>query len=143
MKKAILFLVITSLSLYAQSTISGNVTDESGNPLIGANVIVEGTVVGAATDIDGTFSINYVPEGEYTLLVSYFGYKDQLLTTSDTQNLNFVLQQDVFDMDKVVVTGIASERSIGNTEVSVSRVDASELSETNSFSDMGLSLIHI
>jgi len=137
MKKAILFLVITSLSLYAQSIISGNVTDESGNPLIGANVIVEGTVVGAATDIDGTFSINYVPEGEYTLLVSYFGYKDQLLTTSDTQNLNFVLQQDVFDMDKVVVTGIASERSIGNTEVSVSRVDASELSETNSFSDMG------
>ena len=104
MKKAMLFLVITSLSLYAQSTISGTVTDESGNPLIGANVLVEGTVVGAATDIDGTFSINYVPEGEYTLLVSYFGYKDQLLTTSDTQNLNFVLQQDVFDMDKVVVT---------------------------------------
>jgi len=137
MKKALLYLVITSLSLYAQSTISGTVTDESGNPLIGANVIVEGTVVGAATDIDGIFSINYIPEGEYTLLVSYFGYKDQLLTTSDTQNLNFILQQDVFDMDKVVVTGIASERSIGNTEVSVSRVDASELSETNSFSDMG------
>nr|MCS5653348.1 TonB-dependent receptor plug domain-containing protein [Candidatus Neomarinimicrobiota bacterium] len=60
----------------------------------------------------------------------------QLLTTSDIQNLNFILQQDIFDIGKVVVTGIASERSIGNTEVSVSRVDASELSETNSFSDM-------
>ena len=52
MKKSILYLVITSISLYAQSTISGTVTDESGNPLIGANVLVEGTAVGAATDID-------------------------------------------------------------------------------------------
>ena len=144
MKNSILCLLITSVSLYAQATVSGTVTDGSGNPLIGANVLVEGTAIGAATDIDGLFSINYNPEGEYTLVVSYFGYKDQLLTTSDTQDLNFILQQDVFDMDKVVVTGIASERSIGNTEVSVSRVDASELSETNSFSDMGqLSLIHI
>ena len=136
MKNSIIYLVITSISLYAQSTISGTVTDESGNPLIGANVLVEGTAVGAATDIDGIFSINYIPEGEYTLVVSYIGYKKQLLTTSDIQNLNFILQQDVFDIGKVVVTGIASERSIGNTEVSVSRVDASELSETNSFSDM-------
>ena len=136
MKKSILYLVITSISLYAQSTISGTVTDEFGDPLIGANIFVEGTAVGAATDIEGIFSINYIPEGEYTLVVSYIGYKKQLLTTSDIQNLNFILQQDVFDIGQVVVTGIASERSIGNTEVSVSRLDASELSETNSFSDM-------
>ena len=136
MKKSILCLLITSVSLHAQSTVSGTVTDGSGNPLIGANVLVEGTAIGAATDVDGLFSINYAPEGEYTLVVSYIGYKKQLLTTSDTQDLNFILQQDVFDIGQVVVTGIASERSIGNTEVSVSRVDASELSETNSFSDM-------
>jgi len=136
MKKSILCLLITSVSLNAQSTVSGTVTDGAGNPLIGANVLVEGTVIGAATDIDGLFSINYAPEGEYTLVVSYIGYKKQLLTTNDTQDLNFILQQDVFDIGQVVVTGIASERSIGNTEVSVSRVDASELSETNSFSDM-------
>ena len=136
MKNSILCLLITSVSLYAQATVSGTVTDGSGNPLIGANVLVEGTAIGAATDIDGLFSINYIPEGEYTLVVSYIGYKKQLLTTNDTQDLNFILQQDVFDIGQVVVTGIASERSIGNTEVSVSRVDASELSETNSFSDM-------
>ena len=136
MKKSILYLVLTSISLYAQSTITGTVTDESGNPLIGANIFVEGTAVGAATDMEGIFSINYIPEGEYTLVASYIGFKKKLLTTSDTQNLNFILQQDVFASEAVVVTGIASERSIGNTEVSVSRLDASELSETNSFSDM-------
>ena len=137
MKKSIFYLVITSISLYAQSTISGTVTDGAGNPLIGANVLVDGTAIGAATDIDGLFSINYKPEGEYTLVVSYIGFKKQSLTTSDTQDLNFILQQDVFARDEIVVTGIASERSLGNTEVSVSRLDASELSETNSFSDMG------
>ena len=136
MKKLIFYLVITSISLHAQSTISGTVTDRSGNPLIGANVLVEGTAIGAATDIDGLFSINYNPGGEYTLVVSYIGYKKQSLTTSDAQDLNFILQQDVFARDEIVVTGIASERSLGNTEVSVSRLDASELSETNSFSDM-------
>ena len=137
MKKSIFYLVITSISLYAQSTISGTVTDGAGSPLIGANVLVDGTAIGAATDIDGLFSINYKPEGEYTLVVSYIGFKKQSLTTSDTQDLNFILQQDVFARDEIVVTGIASERSLGNTEVSVSRLDASELSETNSFSDMG------
>ena len=112
MKKSIFYLVITSISLYAQSTISGTVTDGAGNPLIGANVLVDGTAIGAATDIDGLFSINYKPEGEYTLVVSYIGFKKQSLTTSDTQDLNFILQQDVFARDEIVVTGIASERSL-------------------------------
>ena len=58
MKNSIIYLVITSISLYAQSTISGTVTDEFGDPLIGANIFVEGTAVGAATDIEGIFSIN-------------------------------------------------------------------------------------
>ena len=47
MKKSILYLVLTSISLYAQSTNTGTVTDESGYPLIGANIFVEGTAVGA------------------------------------------------------------------------------------------------
>ena len=124
------------MSLYAKSTVSGIVTDEAGNPLIGANVFVEGTTNGAATDIDGKFSINYTANGEYILVVSYIGYKKQSLKTNDTQNLNFSLLPDVFASEAVVVTGIASERSIGNTEVSVSRLNVSELSETNSFSDV-------
>ena len=57
-------------------SISGIVSDSTnGSPLIGANVILKGTSLGAATDTDGRFSINNIPLGEYTLSASYLGFK--------------------------------------------------------------------
>ena len=67
--------VFTSF-VFAQSTIEGTVSDESGNPLVGANVIVEGTSLGSATGVDGDYTIN-VPAGNFrvTVTASYIGYK--------------------------------------------------------------------
>ena len=59
----------------AQITVSGNVKDNSGEPIIGANVLVKGTTNGTITDFDGNFSIS-VPSNA-TLVFSYVGYKDQ------------------------------------------------------------------
>ena len=57
-------------------SISGIVSDSTnGSPLIGANVILKGTSLGAATDTDGRFSIDNIPLGEYTLSASYLGFK--------------------------------------------------------------------
>ena len=63
--------------LYSQSgIISGTVTDISnGSPLIGANVVIENTIQGAATDSEGLYTIKKVTSGEQTLMVSYIGYK--------------------------------------------------------------------
>ena len=56
---------------YGQSgEISGKVADTSGNPLIGATVIVDGTTMGSATNLDGLYSISGVPAGEFTLKIS-------------------------------------------------------------------------
>ena len=76
-------LVITLLMpmfIYGQS-ISGKVTDETGNPLIGANVVVEGTDLGAASMEDGTYSIS-IGEGSYTVMTSVIGY------TSSTKSID-------------------------------------------------------
>ena len=67
--------------LNAQSSIEGSVTDSDGNPLAGANVVVDGTSVGAASGADGTYQIS-IPSGTVegqtvTLVASYIGYKSQ------------------------------------------------------------------
>ena len=131
-----LLVPVLLISGFLFAEVTGTVKDQSGSPLIGANVVVEGTSLGAATKEDGSFTIKYDPTGEYSLVVTYIGYKRMTVNTSETADLVFNLEQDVFASEAVVVTGMGSERSLGNTEVSVSRLDASELSETNSFSDV-------
>ena len=72
-------------------SISGVVSDSTnGSPLIGANVILKGTSLGAATDTDGRFSIDNIPMGEYTLSASYLGFKSfqKNLNIQDQQNIN-------------------------------------------------------
>lgn len=74
-------------SLFAQRTVSGTVTSQDGESLIGASVFVRGTSTGTVTDIDGAFSIS-VAEGFNTLIVSYTGYETreiQLTTESSYQ----------------------------------------------------------
>jgi len=70
------------ISLFAGTTgkISGIVKDaDTGEALPGANVIIEGTTLGASTDLDGYYSIINVPPGRYTLKVIYVGYAEQLI----------------------------------------------------------------
>ena len=77
-----IFLILFSLlvlqaKVFAQQTgsISGKITDKSNNEeLIGANVLIVGTTIGASTDIDGTFNIKNLSEGNYTIKVSYISY---------------------------------------------------------------------
>ncbi|MEZ4761951.1 MAG: carboxypeptidase-like regulatory domain-containing protein [Calditrichia bacterium] len=72
-------LLFASLSIYAGTTgkIVGTVTDNgNGEPLIGVNVILEGTTLGATTDLDGSYLILNVPPGSYTVIFQYLGYRD-------------------------------------------------------------------
>ncbi len=112
---------------------SGIITDaETGDPLIGANVLVEGIMVGAATDVDGNFSFMYSPTEDYTLVVSFVGYHTAELDLSpgdNVSNLNFELALDPFGLDEIVVTGIASRTSKAIAEVAVSRINVGELAD--------------
>ncbi|WP_300968696.1 carboxypeptidase-like regulatory domain-containing protein, partial [uncultured Duncaniella sp.] len=68
----ILVCLMTSFTAMAQTSVTGTVTDQAGEPLIGASVMVPGTTVGTSTDVDGKFKIN-VAQGK-KLRVSYVGY---------------------------------------------------------------------
>ena len=79
-----IFLCLFLSGLVGQTTVTGTVTDEeSGKKLIGANVFIKGTAMGAATDLKGLYLIPNVPGGTYEITVNYMGYE------SVNKNLNF------------------------------------------------------
>ena len=74
MKKFIGIFIIFNLTFVMGQSVSGTVTDENGNGLAGANVTIEGTNMGAAADASGSYSINGVSTGSYTVSASFIGY---------------------------------------------------------------------
>ena len=93
--------------------ISGKVTDESGEPIIGANVVEVGTTNGTVTDLDGGFSLQV---GENAQLdISYIGYLSQNINTSDRTSFNFILIEDTKSLEELVVIGYGTARKIDLT----------------------------
>ena len=106
----VLMLVFAGVAtLMAQRSIQGTVSDENGEGLIGATVLVKGTSTGAVTDIDGNYSIN-VPEGSTTLVFSYTGYATQEVEIGTSSRIDVSLEQSIAQLDEIVVTGYGTKR---------------------------------
>lgn len=84
--------------------IQGKVSDEDGAPLPGVTVLIKGTTLGTATDMDGKYSLS-VPEGNYILLFTMVGMKTQEVTLKNQTELNIIMQHETSEMDEVVITG--------------------------------------
>jgi TonB-linked SusC/RagA family outer membrane protein len=117
---------------YAQRTVVGSVTDDSGAPLIGATVLVKNTTAGTVTDIDGQYSIN-VPAGESTLEISYIGYNTREIELGASNVVNVTLSEGV-TLETAVVTslGISKDRkALGYSVEQVGGEDLVSSRETN------------
>ncbi len=121
--------------LWAQSSVTGTVLDEKGNPVVGANIVIEGTTLGAATDMSGFYRVLNVPPGSVTVKVFYIGYKSQeksvTVPRSGEVQANFTLRKDILDMSSVVVTGMANPKEKLESSVAVTTVSAPEIRELN------------
>ena len=104
--------------------ITGTVVDNSGVPIIGANIVEEGSTNGTITDLDGKFSLD-VKKGA-TLSISYIGYKTQQVKVRGNQPLQIVLQEDSETLDEVVVVGFGTQKKV-NLTGSVGIAEAKEL----------------
>ena len=120
---ALLGLLIAPFT-WAQNNVTGTVNDETGAPLPGATVIVEGTSRGVATDFDGNFSIN-AEEGE-VLIVTYVGYSDYRLTVDSQDNYVIDLSTDNA-LDEVILTALGLEKKKDDDLSSTSVVQVDQL----------------
>ena len=90
-------------------TVTGKVTSEAGEPLIGASVALKGTTVGAITDVEGNYSI-VVPDEGGVLIVSYIGYLSQEVPVNGRSTINIKLQADAKTLEEVVVIGYGVQK---------------------------------
>lgn len=106
--------------------ITGSVKDASGDPIIGASVVIKGTSDGTITDLDGNFSFEGPSKG--VLSITYIGYVEQDLTINDKTIFNVTLKEDVKTLEEVVVVGYGSiaKRSLSTA---ISTIDGSKLSD--------------
>ncbi|MEM9547680.1 MAG: TonB-dependent receptor [Bacteroidota bacterium] len=129
MKKLLVVLcaLLTTASLSAQRTISGTVTDENSEPLIGANVVVKGTTNGEITDLDGRYTIT-VPEGYNILTISYIGYTTQEVEIGTQSQIDILLVEGQL-IGEVVITGygVQDKKSITGSVSTVSAEDIEAL----------------
>lgn len=95
-------------AVWQTGTVKGQVLDVSGEPIIGASVVLKGTTTGTITDIDGNFSLPNVTKG--ILLVSFIGYKTQEIPTDGKSPVNVTLKEDTEVLDEVVVVGYGTQK---------------------------------
>lgn len=117
---------VLSLAAAAQGkTVSGNVTDPSGEPIIGASVLIKGTTQGVATDFDGNYSLKNVP-ADATLEFRYIGYNNVEEKVNGRTEINVTLREDVAMLDEVVVVGYGVQKKSDVTGA-LSHIGAEEL----------------
>ena len=105
--------------------VTGRVVDSTGEPLIGATIMVEGTKEGAVTDIDGNFTINTTSKAK--LVISYVGYTTQTVLVGDKTTIDVTLKEVANTMNEVVVTALGIKRAEKALSYNVQSVGSNEL----------------
>ncbi len=120
-------LFVTMMASAQQFTVKGTVKDATGEPIIGANVMVKGTSNGTITDIDGNYSISSANSSS-VLVFTFIGYKSQEVACKGQHEINVVLAEDSQTLDEVVVVGYGS-LSKKELSSSIVQVDKSEFQQ--------------
>jgi TonB-dependent receptor len=135
-------LLLTASAAAQNGTIAGKVIDlKTNEPVIGANAVIEGTSVGAATDLDGNFIIPNIKPGTYSIVVSFITYKAQTVTDVAVESgkrtlLEVSLAEDVAELEEVIITAkkeIATDlnllKSIHESKLVVSGISSEQISK--------------
>ena len=151
-----ILVALISIGVLNAQTVSGTVSDSDGNSLMGANVSVEGTDLGSASNNDGSFSVTGMSAGTYTITASYIGLESasSTVTVGDGQTVTVNLSLDRGDirLNQVVVAASKKKELVTDAPASVEVFSNEELTVRNTTSIAGhtegragveLSLIHI
>jgi outer membrane receptor protein involved in Fe transport len=126
------FLLLFCVTSFAQTTITGTVTDDSSIPMPGANIIIIGTTSGTITDFDGNFTLTVDQEPPFTIQVSTIGFESQNQeVTSNNQTFAILMQEGNF-LDEVVISASRTPERIFESPVTVERFGLKQIRNTAS-----------
>ncbi len=112
-------------------TLSGTVTDDQGEALIGASIFLEEFPnVGTITDLDGTYSLEVEQQAPFTLVASYTGYSRSTTTVEGSGQYDFTLSMDALGLDEIVVTGVVNAKSKLESSVSITTLKPEAIFQT-------------
>lgn len=128
---------VVNITQQQKKTITGIITDEYGEAVIGASIAQKGTTIGTITDLDGKFTLE-VPEGA-TLQISYIGYINQSIVVGTSNTYDIILKEDTQTLDEVVVVAYGSQKKV-NLTGSVSAIKMSEMIESRPITNLSTGL---
>ena len=119
------FLAFIALQTKAQTTISGQIKEKSGDSLIGVNVFIEGTYDGGTTDVEGTFMMTTSETDSLVLVASFIGFHDykMVLNPNEEYNLNIELKEKISKLNSVVITASSFDASDESKRVVLKSLD--------------------
>ncbi|MCH3882021.1 MULTISPECIES: TonB-dependent receptor [Tenacibaculum] len=126
--------LLSTTAIIAQSTVSGSVKDQNGDPIPGANVLLKGVSLGADSDFDGNFEIRNVANGTYTLVASFVGFDNftkEITVNSSNLNIDVVIKENAQSLDEVIVTGVVNPKSKLESSVSISTINAKVIAQSS------------
>ena len=121
----LLALLIAGAQAFAQSSVTGKVTDEAGEPLVGVNVLIKGTTSGTTTNFDGYYTLSNVKQGTVLVFTS-IGFNNQEISVGTSQVINVILKSDSNYLNEVVVVGYGTQKKKDLTG-SITSVDGKAL----------------
>lgn len=125
------FIVVVPIEYRQQQKVSGSVIDASnGEPIVGANVIIEGTTIGVITDENGKFELE-VPSSQTIVVVSFMGYNTERVSVNGQSTVSVTLIPDIKKLEEVVVVGYGTMQKKDITG-SVSQIKSAEITQSNS-----------
>ncbi|MFK7954444.1 MAG: TonB-dependent receptor [Ekhidna sp.] len=134
--RVVSLMVISLVSIagtFAQTSISGTITDENGDGIPGVTVVIQGTSQGNISDLEGKYEISTNLTGDYILSVSYIGYKrimKNISLGSGSVAESFQLELDMIGLDEVVVTGVVNPKSKLESSVSVTTLSPKTIAQS-------------
>lgn len=139
-----LLMILSSVAAYAQVSITGTVTDEAGEPLVGVNIALQGKVIGTISDWDGNFELTTSSGLPATLEISIIGFETQAVTVNSESELPLAVTmvEQVYITDEVVVSASRFEQSILKSPVTIEKMDILDI-KTAASEDFYSALINL
>jgi iron complex outermembrane recepter protein len=123
---SVFIMTIISLSVFAQTAkVSGKITDEKNQALVGVSVVIKGTTKGTVSDAEGNYSIE--ADGGQTLSFSFVGYTLKEIAVGNKSTVNVSLAEDAAALDEVVVTGVFDKRTRMSASVAISTLNLKQI----------------